>query len=238
MNDEIKDVEVIEENESEACALEISRKHILMVLTEADKLTEHHKTGVWFEEFAVPYLAFLDEGFEVTAATLHGKPSPIDPKSENLIDDIKWHKAKEALDHPESLSDIDTKKYDAVVIPGGHGPLFDLADSEMLGQLLSDFNEENKLIAAICHGPAAFLSAKQIIKDTEMTAFTNEEEKEAGLDDIVPYSVEDKLKEYGAVFVKENPGAIYVVDDKNIITAQNYQSAKAFADAIISYLEK
>ena len=242
MTDKDKDVEVIEEDFAEACEINVSRPNILMVLTEADRFDEHHKTGVWFEEFAIPYLKFIDEGYDVSVATLHGKEAPLDPASTNIIDDIKWHKAKEAMKSPQKLSEINCSAFDAVVIPGGHGPLFDLADSEEMGDVLIRFYEEGKLIAAICHGPAALLSAKKadipLVKGYELTAFTNEEEIEAKKDGLVPFSVEDKLKEAGAKFVKEAPGAVYVVNDRNIITAQNYQSAGAFAVAIIEYLSE
>ncbi len=239
MSDYTKDVEIIEEYFGEACEVNISRINILMLLTEADRFDEHHKTGVWFEEFAIPYLKFLDEGYEVTVATIHGKEAPIDPASTNLIDDIKWHKAKEAMKNPQKLTDLNCSAFDAIVIPGGHGPLFDLADSRETGNVLNSFYDEGKLIAAICHGPAALLSAKKneipIIKDYELTAFTNEEEIEAKKDGLVPFSVEDKLKEAGAKFVKKSPGSVFVVNDRNFITAQNYQSAEAFADTIIDY---
>ncbi len=242
MSEHDKEVEIIEDDVVESCELNISGIKILMLLTEVDRFDEHHKTGVWFEEFAIPYLKFLDEGFDVTVATIHGKESPIDPASDNLIEDIKWHMAKEALKKPEKLSDINCAYYDAVVIPGGHGPLYDLADSEDVGQTLLSFYEQSKLIAAICHGPAALLSAKRngipMVKGYELTSFTNEEEIEAKKEKLVPFSVEDKLKEAGANFVKNAPGDIYIVEDRNFITGQNYQSAKAFTDTIIKYLSK
>ena len=149
---------------------------VLMIVTNSDHFDEHHKTGVWFEEFAIPYLKFKEEGFFVTTSSLNGGPAPIDPASENIIDDIKWHEAKKALEDTTPLESIDYNFYDAVVFPGGHGPMFDIAESELIGEIVSSFDKKKKLIAAICHGPAGLLKAM-----SDGKAFVNEKKKEKSL---------------------------------------------------------
>lgn len=214
---------------------------VLMIVTNSDHFDEHHKTGVWFEEFAIPYLKFKEEGFFVTTSSLNGGPAPIDPASENIIDDIKWHEAKKALEDTTPLESIDYNFYDAVVFPGGHGPMFDIAESELIGEIVSSFDKKKKLIAAICHGPAGLLKAmsdrKAFVNEKKLTCFTNSEETSAKKDKLTPFSLEDALKEKGALFIALSDGAVNVIKDKNLITAQNYQSAEEFALAVIKYLK-
>lgn len=230
----------IEEEFAESCELAKSAK-ILMVVTNTDHFDEHHKTGVWFEEFAVPYLAFEKEGYFVTVASLKGGKAPLDPASDNLIDDIKWNKAKKALEDTTPLESIDYTFYDAIVLPGGHGPMFDLAKSELLGEIVSYFDEKNKIIAAVCHGPAGLLTAekdgKPFVSGRTLTAFTNEEEIAYKKDQLTPFMLEDALVERGAVFENGGVGAVNVIEDSNLITGQNFQSAELFAKTIINHLE-
>lgn len=230
----------IEEEFAESCELAKSAK-ILMVVTNTDHFDEHHKTGVWFEEFAVPYLAFEKEGYFVTVASLKGGKAPLDPASDNLIDDIKWNKAKKALEDTTPLESIDYTFYDAIVLPGGHGPMFDLAKSELLGEIVSYFDEKNKIIAAVCHGPAGLLTAekdgKPFVSGRTLTAFTNEEEIAYKKDQLTPFMLEDALVERGAVFENGGVGAVNVIQDGNLITGQNFQSAELFAKTIINHLE-
>lgn len=235
------DFDSMSSSEFSACPLNSSSGRILMVLTEIDMLDEIHKTGVWFEEFAVPYLRLVEEGYDVTVATLHGKPAPIDPRSTNFIDDMKWHEAKLALESPVALPVVNVDSYDAIIFPGGHGPMVDLAKSDELGKLVAEFFIQHKLIAAICHGPAALLRAKKngdsIFKGLNITSFTNEEERLAKLDAIVPFLLESRLVELGAEFTHDKAGEVFVVVDKNIITAQNHQSVGAFTETILEYLK-
>lgn len=224
----------------ESCELERPVR-VLMVVTNADEIGEEkHKTGVWFEEFAVPYLEFLKEGYFVTTASLKGGKAPIDKSSENFIDDIKWKAAKQALEDTIPLESIDYTLYDAIVFPGGHGPMVDIARSELTGEIINYFCEKNRIIAAICHGPAGLLTAEKdgraFVEGKRLTCFTNEEEKSAKMDKIVPFFLEDALKDRGAIFVKSDAGEINIVEDNNLITAQNFQSAEQFAKAVISHL--
>ena len=216
----------IEEEFAESCELAKSAK-ILMVVTNTDHFDEHHKTGVWFEEFAIPYLAFEKEGYFITVASLKGGKAPLDPASDNLIDDIKWNKAKKALEDTTPLESIDYTFYDAIVLPGGHGPMFDLAKSELLGEIVSYFDEKNKIIAAVCHGPAGLLTAekdgKPFVSGRTLTAFTNEEEIAYKKDQLTPFMLEDALVERGAVFENGGVGAVNVIEDRTLCK-NNYQS--------------
>lgn len=215
-------------------------KQILMVVTNATRGENGQRTGVWFEEFAVPYLSFLEAGYGVTVASPIGDAAPIDPASENLINDMKWAQAKKALNAPLRLNTVDYMVYDALVLPGGHGPMMDLAKDETLGKIVNYFASQNKLIAAICHGPAGLLPAVDdgisFVNGRRMTCFTNEEEVSAHKQDLLPFYLEDALKTAGATLIQKEAGAVNVVEDGNLITAQNFQSVKAFTDAIIKYL--
>lgn len=234
--EEIIDVEVCE-----VCTPQEPKK-ILMVVTSADEFKNGHKTGVWFEEFAVPYLEFVKQNYIITVASPKGGAAPIDPKSEHLLEDIKWKEAKIALNDTVPINTVDFTLYDALVLPGGHGPIIDLYKDEDLGKIIEDFNTRNKLIAAICHGPAGLLSAKKegipFVNGKKLTAFTNEEEIQAKMDGIIPFFQEDAFKEAGADFIKDKPGSINIVEDGNLLTAQNYQSSKQFAEAIVKYLDR
>ena len=226
--------------EAEVC--EICEKKILMVVTQADHFDEKHKTGLWFEEFAEPYLAFIEQGYTVIVATPAGGAAPLDPDSENLLDDIRWNKAKEALGDTEQLNTVDFTSCDAIVLPGGHGPMFDLYKNETLGEIINDFSERKKLIAAVCHGPAGLLAAKKdgipFVNGRKLTCFTNEEEYYYKKENLTPFFLEDALKDAGAEFVEGGIGEVNIVEDGNLITGQNFQSSKAFAHAIINYLDR
>ncbi len=238
MTDEnkIEDVEVIE---TYNCELP---KRILMVVTNACEAKNHDKTGVWLEEFARPYLAFTEQDYIITVASPTGEISPIDPASESLINDIKWNEAKKALNDTLPLNTIDYTVYDAIVLPGGHGPMFDLAHNETLGDIINYFDRHHKLIAAVCHGPAGLLPAVKdgipFVNGRKLTCFTNDEEYAYKKENLTPFFLEDALKNAGAIFCKENVGAVNVIQDDNLITGQNFQSSETFARAIIKYLSE
>ncbi len=233
--------EIFEAEVCEVCEFEKTKK-ILMVVTQADHFDNKHKTGLWFEEFAVPYLAFIEQGYAVTVATPNGGKAPLDPASEKLLEDMKWHKAKEALGDTEQLNTVNFTAFNALVLPGGHGPMFDLYKNETLGQIINDFDERKKLISAICHGPAGLLSAKKdgipFVNGRKLTCFTNEEEYYYKKENLTPFFLEDALKDAGAEFVDGKAGEVNIIEDENLITGQNFQSSKAFAHAIINYLDR
>ena len=235
-----------EENKREEEIIEVYNcelpKRILMVVTNACEAKNHDKTGVWLEEFDRPYLAFLDEDYIITVASPTGEIAPIDPASESLIKDIKWNEAKKALNDTLPLDTVDYTVYDAIVLPGGHGPMFDLAVNETLGEIINYFDKHHKLIAAICHGPAGLLPAVKdgipFVNGRKLTCFTNDEEYAYKKENMVPFFLEDALKNAGALFTKSDVGAINVIQDDNLITGQNFQSSELFAKTIIKYLSE
>lgn len=218
-------------------------KKILMVVTNASKLDDLNKTGVWLEEFAVPYYRFVEEGYEVTVASPLGGVAPIDESSLLCENPTEWDYTKKYLDNTEKLSNVDYKSYDAIFLPGGHGPLMDLANDDLLGEIVAYFYDEHKPVGAVCHGPAGLLKARTpngepIVKGMRLTSFTNEEEKLAGKEKIVPFMLETQLKKLGADFEEGLPLQEHIVVDENLVTGQNPKSSKMIADAFVKKLER
>ena len=215
----------------EMCNFEI-HKSILIVVSDTSKFKDGSTTGVWLEEYAIPYSALIDKGYEVTTASPNGGQIPIDPQSDN----DNWEISKNALKNVRRLCAVDYPRYSAIIIVGGHGAMFDLYNNEVLGKILNEFNTKNKLIGTICHGAAGLLSASNIVKNKKLTCITNEEEFYYQKEGIIPFYLEDALKNSGALFVQSGIGEVNVVEDKNLITAQNYQSTGVFTKKILEYL--
>ncbi len=217
------------------------KKKVLMVVTNVDSMNGVHATGLWLEEFAVPYIEFTNAGYEITVASPLGGKSPLDPNS--LVEEIPaaWQALMGILETTEKLSDAAKGEYQALVIPGGHGPMFDLATDDLLASILKDFMEKNKLIGAVCHGPAALVRAAladgtSILAGKKVTGFSNEEEVTVQLDKLVPFLLEDQLKKLGASYSRKDMWQEYVVVDGNLITGQNPQSSTLFAKTILKAL--
>lgn len=215
---------------------------ILIIVTGASTMKSGDKTGVWLEEYSVPYMEFKKAGYSVTVASIDGGKIPIDPAS---IADMKegWKDAVKQLDHATALADINEKEYQAVYVPGGHGAMFDLADNAKVKSILAKFADDNKIVSSICHGPAALVDVKlkngdYIVKGKRLTSFTNKEEDEAQKSDKMPFMLESKLVEQGATFEAKENWANHVVVDGNLITGQNPNGSASIADAIIKHLEK
>lgn len=200
------------------------------------------KTGVWLEEYAVPYMKFKEAGYKVTVATINGGEVPIDPASLETIKS-EWNVAVNVLKNSVKLDTIQSKDYHAVYVPGGHGAMFDLADNAKVKEVLAEFTDANKIVSAICHGPAALVDVKlkngdYLVKGKTLTSFTNKEEDEVQKSDKMPFMLETKLKEQGATFKAKENWANHVVIDGNLITGQNPFGSASIADAIIETLEK
>ncbi len=225
-------------------------KKILMVLTSYSELVNtDSKTGVWLGEFTDPYYEFIDKGYQVTLASPRGGKPPIDPRSQ-LTENItssnrrfqKDQKAQKDFEFTVKLEGINAEDYDAVFFPGGHGPMGDLATDEITAQLVIDFYRQQKPIAAICHGPAALLTAAieepELLIDQEVTAFSNAEETLVGLKDNIPFSLEDRLKTLGAKYSSSTiPFTSKVKVSGKLITGQNPASAEKAARELIKLLE-
>ncbi len=223
---------------------------ILIVLTSHDKLGDTgDKTGFWIEEFATPYYHFLDQGAEITLASPAGGQPPIDPtsdKPENQTESTKRFKddkeLQEKLSKTLRLSEVSAEDFDAVFYPGGHGPLWDLAESKVSTQLIEDFYQLGKPISFVCHAPGALKHTRDangvyLVKDKKVTGFTNSEEDLAGLTDVVPFLVEDMLKENGAEYSKVDDFQEYAIEDGLLITGQNPASSEKVAELLLNQLK-
>ncbi|MCK0189200.1 type 1 glutamine amidotransferase domain-containing protein [Arenibacter sp. F20364] len=222
---------------------------ILFVLTSHDKLGDTgKKTGFWIEEFANPYYTLLDKGADITLVTPKGGVAPIDPSSdtpETSTRDTERFKndavAQDKIKNTLALSKIDPSDYDAVFYPGGHGPLWDLANDTTSIALIETFNRQKKPIGFVCHAPAALKGVKNedgspLVKGKKVTGFTNTEEAAVQLTNVVPFLVEDMLKEKGGTYSKETDWAAYAIQDGNLITGQNPASSELVAEKLLASL--
>lgn len=205
-----------------------------------------HPTGFWAEEFVTPYRLLTEAGHDVTIATPGARVPVADqvslgdaagPELRAYLDSVQ-----DVLASPARLEDVDPAAYDGVFIPGGHGPMQDLAVSPDVARILAAMlPDSGKVVASLCHGPAAFLPAgdaegKWLFKGRKLTAFTDDEEKQAGLADNAPWLLEERLRAGGAAFAAGPAWASHVVVDGNLITGQNPASAEAAGKAILAQL--
>ncbi len=225
--------------------------NILMVLTSHDKLgTTGKKTGFWLEEFAAPYYVFKDAGANITVVSPAGGQPPLDPSSDTpdaQTDDTRRFKAdtaaQDVLAHTGKLSGVSGEDFDALFYPGGHGPLWDLAEDAHSIKLIESMAAAGKTISAVCHAPGVFKNAKAadgslLVKGKKVTGFTNTEEAAVKLIDIVPFLVEDMLTKNGGVYSKGADWQSYVVTDGKLITGQNPASSAAAAKAVLGQLKQ
>jgi putative intracellular protease/amidase len=222
---------------------------IIMILTSHDKLGDTgKKTGFWLEEFAAPYYVFKDAGADITLASPAGGQPPLDPSSDT--DDAQTEATKRFKDDDaaqkhlastEVLSTISADGFDAVFYPGGHGPLWDLAEDADSRKLIEKFNSTDRPIGAVCHAPAVFkhpkgVDGKPLVSGKTVTGFTNTEEEGAGLTDVVPFLVEDMLKSNGADYQKGDDWASFVVTDGKLVTGQNPASSEEAARKLLALI--
>lgn len=224
--------------------------NILFVLTSHDKLGDTgKKTGFWVEEFASPYYSLLDKGAHITIATPKGGAAPIDPSSDSpdaaTKDTDRFNsdtEAKARIANTKVLADMNSDDFDAVFYPGGHGPLWDLANDKTSIALIEKFNAQEKPIGFVCHAPAALKDVKNtdgspVVKGKKVTGFTNTEEAAVGLTDVVPFLVEDMLNANGGIYSKKEDWAAYAIQDGNLITGQNPASSELVAAKILESLK-
>jgi len=223
-------------------------KKVLFVLTSHDELGNTGlKTGFWTEELAAPYYALSDKGVEITLASPKGGQPPIDPKSEDpsaqtdatrRMDDDQVLKDK--LKNTHQLSEVKSEDFDAVFYPGGHGPLWDLAEDKVSQQLIVDFYTNDKPVAFVCHAPGVLKEVKidgeYLVKDKNVTGFTNTEEEAVQLTDVVPFLVEDMLKKNGGVYSKIEDWSPYAIVDGRLITGQNPASSEKVAEELLKLI--
>lgn len=224
---------------------------ILMVLTSHSELgNTGHKTGFWLEEFAAPYYTFKDAGADIVLASPLGGQPPLDPKSalEDFQTDLT-HRfnqdpvAQHALANTVKLETVKAADFDAVFYPGGHGPLWDLTNSKESIKLIEAFTAANKPTGFVCHAPAVLRhvttpNGELLIKGRKVTGFTNGEEADVQLTDVVPFLIEDEFIRLGAKYQKIENWAPYVVEDGQLITGQNPASSEAVAITLLKHLSQ
>ncbi len=223
--------------------------NILILSTAHDALGETgNKTGVWLEELAAPYFALCDGGHKVTLTTIGGAPIPIDPNSEPSDEDSSEsarrfkgnNDAMALLDKPARLSDQSPGDFDAIVIPGGHGAMWDLAESGEVAAFLAEAWRQEKVIASLCHGPAALtgveIDGQPLVKGMKLAAFTDAEEQAMELDGVVPFLLESRLREQGAEFQPGDNFQSKTVVDGRLITGQNPASSDALSVLLMERL--
>jgi putative intracellular protease/amidase len=224
---------------------------ILMVLTSHDQLgNTGKKTGFWLEEFAAPYYVFHDAEAEITLASPKGGQPPLDPKSDEADAQTaaterfkKDAEAQAKLAKTYPLAEVDIGSFDAVFYPGGHGPLWDLVENAHSIAIIEHAIEAGKPVAAVCHAPGVLKNVKDadgesLVNGTKVTGFTNGEEAAVGLTDIVPFLVEDMLKERGGIYAKGADWGEFVVEDGLLITGQNPASSQKAAQILLEKLIK
>jgi putative intracellular protease/amidase len=224
---------------------------VLFVLTSHNQLgNTGKKTGFWIEEFATPYYFFKDKNIEVVVATPQGGQAPIDPKSNDAGFQTESTKryfndtnAQMQLSKTKKISAVNQKQFDAIFYPGGHGPMWDLTNDENSIALIQSFYNQNKPIAFVCHGSAALVNVKNkqgeyLIKGKNITSFCNTEEDAVQLTTVVPFSLENKLKERGAIYKKGADWASFTIADGLLLTGQNPQSSKEVAQKLFEMINK
>lgn len=223
---------------------------ILMIATSADRMTPGTEpTGVWLEELTTPYYAFRDAGADVTLASIKGGAIPVDERSVNADGEndasveryLKDETLKSEVANTPSFASIDTDAFDAVFLPGGHGTMFDYPGSEELARLVERFDREGRIVAAVCHGPAGLVSAKKpdgtpFVEGRRVAAFTDNEERAVGLDQAVPFLLETRMKDLGAIHEAGPDFQPFALRDGNLVTGQNPASATRTAELVLEAL--
>jgi putative intracellular protease/amidase len=224
---------------------------VLMVITSHDELgNTGRKTGFWLEELAAPYYVFKDAGAEITLASPKGGRPPLDPKSNapEFRTDLTLRFEKDAtaqaqLDNTLRLDRVTQQDFDTAFYPGGHGPMWDLAEDKHSIKLIESFIAAGKPIAIVCHSTGALRHVKApdgklLVQGKEVTGFTNGEEEAVGLTKIVPFLVEDEMLKLGAIFSKKANWSSHVVSDGQLITGQNPHSSGAAAKTLVAALKQ
>ncbi|WP_119719236.1 type 1 glutamine amidotransferase domain-containing protein [Cognatilysobacter tabacisoli] len=215
---------------------------VLMIVTSTGTLPDGGPTGLWLEEFAVPALVLGEAGAELVVASPRGGAAPVDPRSERDPDKHPgWAEAARALADTVALDSVRADEFDAVFIAGGHGTMFDFPGHPALARLLADVHAQGKPIAAVCHGPAAFVGVvradgRPLVDGYTITAFSDLEEKLVKLDDAVPFLLSARLRELGATVQNGVPVLANVREDRQLITGQNPKSSREAAERLVRRL--
>jgi putative intracellular protease/amidase len=222
---------------------------ILIVLTSHDRLGDTgKKTGFWLEEFAAPYYALKDAGAEITLASPKGGLPPLDPKSDLSENQTAMTKrfradagAQAQLADTKKLADVSANDFDAMFYPGGHGPMWDMPYNATSIAMIEAFVKADKPVATVCHAPVALVNVRDkngeyLIKGKRVTGFSNAEEEAVGLSGVVPFLLEDRLKERGGIYSSAANWAPYVQVDDKLVTGQNPASSQPAAEELLKLL--
>ena len=217
-------------------------KPLLMLVTSASQMGQGQQTGLWLEEFAVPYLLFRENNIPVVVASPKGGKIPVDPNS--VPDDSEkeaWADAIAALQDTRELEAVWEDGYCGVFVPGGHGAMFDMPDNPLVAAVMERTWAQGGLLGAVCHGPAALVGLRNeerapLVKNKTLACFTNSEEREVGLDEIMPFLLASRLEELGARLDLADDFTPHAVTDGKLVTGQNPQSSRVVAEAVIAQL--
>ncbi|WP_342268554.1 type 1 glutamine amidotransferase domain-containing protein [Spiroplasma endosymbiont of Aspidapion aeneum] len=216
------------------------KKNILIVGTNANNMNGH-PTGLWADEIIEPWEIFNANNFKTTISSLLGGNIPIDQISINNDYLEKYDKELKIITNSKKITDLDLDEFDAIYFAGGHGALVDFANSKLVSDLINKFLDDNKYVAAVCHGLSALCNVKRndkwVVENKKITGFTNTEEIKAKLEKIVPFSLEDVLVEQKANFIKTDDFSAHTIEDGLILTGQNPQSSKKLANLIVNKID-
>lgn len=212
-------------------------KKVLFVLTSRNQYDDGSQTGLWLEEASEPYRILAEANITVDLVSIDGGAVPIDANSTQNGELEQYSDFVDKINDVPSIKTVNVDNYDAIYLPGGHGTVFDFGHNQELATVLAEFKEQNKFISSVCHGPSAFVGAKEkngnfIVKDVTLTAFTDEEERAMGLENKVPFLTQSELENQGAKFVTKDNFVSHVEQDGLFITGQNPQSSIAIGETL------
>ena len=219
-------------------------KPLLMLVTSASQMGQGQQTGLWLEEFAVPYLLFREQQVPLVVASPRGGKIPVDPNS--VPDDdqkTQWSEAIDQLQDTRALEDVWEDGFSGVFVPGGHGAMFDMPDNPLVAAVMERTWADGGLLGAVCHGPAALVGLRNedgspLVQNRTVACFTNEEEREVGLDEVMPFLLATRLEELGAALDLADKFVAHAITDGKLVTGQNPQSSEAVARAVINALSE
>ncbi|MEB8146895.1 type 1 glutamine amidotransferase domain-containing protein [Staphylococcus xylosus] len=212
-------------------------KKVLFILTSRNQYDDGTPTGLWLEEASEPYNILTEADIAIDITSIEGGEVPLDPNSTQNNELDKYAEFVAKIKDVPSIAEVDVAQYDAVYLPGGHGTVFDYAHNQQLSSILADFKDEDKIISSVCHGPSAFVGAKDkqgnfLVNGVTLTSFTDEEERAMGLENKVPFLTQTELENQGAKFVTKENFTEHLETDSQFITGQNPQSSVAIGKAL------
>jgi putative intracellular protease/amidase len=217
---------------------------VLIVLTNTEKVPGTDRpTGVWASEYTDPYQVFAQAGYEIDVSSPKGGRSPVDPRSgfDSVVK--RFSSAWEKMQNTKPLDDVAVKDYAAIFLAGGHGTMWDFPDNPVLSKWISEAVATGRIVGAVCHGPAGLIGAKSpdgspLLSGRRVNGFTNAEERAAGMTEVVPFLLEDRMRAMGAIFESGGVFQRFIVEDRGVITGQNPASADAVAKRMIELLDE